>query len=104
MITLKRLENKVIIVTGGGNGLGKVYCTHLAEEGANIVIADMDFDGAKQVAEELNAIRENCALPLKVNVTSQEDTIDMAKKTVEYFGQIDVLVNNAGSYPHEDFS
>jgi NAD(P)-dependent dehydrogenase (short-subunit alcohol dehydrogenase family) len=99
-----RLENQVVIVTGGANGIGSVYCKYLAQEGARVVIADIDIDHAEVLAKELNEdAGEDRAMALKVDVTSESDTRDMALAVVQAFNKIDVLINNAGTYPHVNF-
>jgi len=92
-----RLENKVAIVTGGGRGLGKVYCLRMAEEGAKVVAADI-LD--REVEETVSEIKANggTAMAVKADVTSEADTQRMAEETVKEFGRIDILVNNAGYY------
>ena len=89
-----KLKDKVAIVTGGAHGLGKAYVMGYANEGAKVVIADIDFEAAKLVEETLTKSGKE-ALALRVDVSSVEDTIEMARKTVERFGRIDILVNNA---------
>lgn len=89
------LSGKAAIVTGGGGGCGRTYCLAFAEEGAKVVVADLDGEAAKRVAEEIRS-KGGEALGLKVDVTNWEDVTDMVDKTLEQFGQIDVLVNNAG--------
>lgn len=99
-----RLKNKVIIVTGGANGIGRIYCEHLCSEGARVVIADLDLESAAALAKSLNPRSgERRALPLRVDVTSESDTEEMARATLKAFKRIDVLVNNAGTYPHVEF-
>jgi 3-oxoacyl-[acyl-carrier protein] reductase len=92
-----RLDGKVAIVTGGGRGLGKVFCLSMAEEGAKVVVADILYQEAEQTAKEIKA-RDGSAISLKVDVTSEEDTLRMAEETVKQFGQIDILLNNAAMY------
>jgi 3-oxoacyl-[acyl-carrier protein] reductase len=92
-----RLDGKVAIVTGGGRGLGKVFCLSMAEEGAKVVVADILYQEAEQTAEEIQA-RDGSAISLKVDVTSEEDTLRMAEETVKQLGRIDILVNNAAMY------
>jgi len=91
------LENKVAIVTGGARGLGKAYCLKLAEEGARVVVADILQKEAEAAASEIRD-KGGKAIAVKADVTSEEDTIRMADKTVKEFGRIDILVNNAGFY------
>ena len=89
-----RLKDKVAIVTGGAWGIGKAYVKGFAREGAKVVIADIDLEAAKATAEEV--IKEGGeALAIKTNIAIEEDSIEMAKKTAERFGRIDILVNNA---------
>jgi len=90
-----RLENKVAIVTGGGRGLGKVYCLRLAEEGAKVVVADILEREAEATVSEIKA-KGGAAIALKADVTSEASTQRMAEETVKKFGRIDILVNNAG--------
>jgi NAD(P)-dependent dehydrogenase (short-subunit alcohol dehydrogenase family) len=98
-----RLENKVAIITGSARGMGRVFARRFAEEGAKLTVCDV-LDCAP-VAEEIEALGGE-VLALKVNVTSEEDTATMAKKTAERFGRIDILVNNAaiiGTIETKDF-
>ena len=89
-----RLKDKVVIVTGGAQGIGRAYSLGMAGEGAKLVLADINLDKAEATAKEIRA-KGREALPLKTDVSSVESTQEMAKKTVEGFGRIDVLVNNA---------
>ncbi len=99
-----KLINKTVIVTGGANGIGRVYAAHLCSLGARVVVADIDFENAEETAATLNeASRRPIAVAVRVDVTSPEDTARMSEVAVENFGTIDVLVNNAGSYPHVEF-
>ncbi len=91
------LDNKVAIVTGGANGLGKAYCLRMAQEGANVVVADIADKEAQAVVSEIKAAG-GTALAIKADVTSEEATKNMAEEAVKAFGRIDVLVNNAGFY------
>ena len=92
-----RLKDKVIIVTGGAMGIGRAYCVGLAKEGAKVVVADIQDAEAKKVAAEIQ--REGgTATNVAVDVTSPEKTRAMAETTLQHYGRIDVLVNNAGLY------
>jgi len=90
-----RLAGKVAIVTGGTRHIGAVYCRKLAAEGAAVIIADV-LDGDK-VVQEITAAGGR-AMALKVDVSKEEDTIQMAAETVKTFGRIDILVNNAAIF------
>ena len=99
-----RLENKVAIVTGSARGMGRVFALRLAREGAKVTICDV-LDCAP-VAKEIEAIGGE-VLALKTDVTSEKDTAEMAQKTVDRFGRIDILVNNAaiiGAIEVKDFA
>ena len=91
---MPRLTDQVAIVTGAAQGLGRAFCIKLAEEGAHIVVADINLDGATVTAREIG----NDALPLKVDVSKEADTVKMAEETLARWGRIDILVNNAGIY------
>ena len=88
----KRLEGRVAIITGGGHGIGRAYAHRLAEEGAKIVIAELDGAAGERVAAELGG------LAVQTDVSEEKSASEMARRTVERFGRIDVLVNNAAIF------
>lgn len=89
-----RLKDKVAIVTGGGTGIGKGICRSLAEAGARVVIAQPTLEKAENAANELRAEGFEI-LPLSVDIRSREAVQNLVSKTLEQWGQIDILVNNA---------
>jgi 3-oxoacyl-[acyl-carrier protein] reductase len=90
-----RLQDKVAIVTGGGQGIGRATALKFAKEGAKVVVADMNEETAKAVADEITS-GGGQALAITVNVT-QADSVDaMVNATMDWGGRIDALVNNAG--------
>lgn len=89
-----RLKGKVAIVTGGASGIGTEYCRGFANEGAKIVIADIDCETAK-VALDNYKKRGVEALAIRTDVSNPDSTQSMAAKVIERFGRIDILVNNA---------
>lgn len=93
---LERLKDKVAIVTGGANGIGRVFCIGLSREGAKIVVADVDDEAGRQIEREIADGGE--ALHLHVDVADRASTEAMARRTLEHFGRIDILVNNAAIY------
>jgi NAD(P)-dependent dehydrogenase (short-subunit alcohol dehydrogenase family) len=90
-----RVKNKVAIVTGGGNGIGHQTSLLLAKEGAKVLVADLIFEKASNVADEIKA-QGNEAVAIKVDVTSLKDTDKMIETAIDRFGQIDILANIAG--------
>lgn len=92
-----RLKDKVAIITGGSQGIGREYALRYAREGAKIVIADIREDQAQQVVEEIGKIGSK-ALALKVDVSKEADTKRLAATTHEHFGRIDILLNNAAIF------
>jgi 3-oxoacyl-[acyl-carrier protein] reductase len=81
-------------VTGGAYGIGRAFCLGMAAEGAKVVAADIDLKAARATVKEIEA-KGGEAIALKTDVSIEEDTLEMARKTVERFGKIDILVNNA---------
>lgn len=92
-----KLSGRVAIVTGAGHGIGKAYARRLAEEGASVVIAEIDGGAAQAVAEELNGQGLH-ALAVTTDVTRPDSVREMAKLAAETFGRIDILVNNAAIF------
>src|SRR5699024_12024154 len=92
---MKRLQDKVAIITGSGAGIGKEIATAFAQEGAKVVIADFDEDALTKTVSELKESNHE-ALGMKVNVAVEEDVAKMIDGTVAEFGRVDILVNNAG--------
>ena len=90
-----RLENKVAIITGSANGIGKAIATKYAAEGAKVVIADFNEDALNATVEAFKADGKE-AFGVKVNVAVEEDVQRMVEETVAHFGQVDILVNCAG--------
>jgi sorbitol-6-phosphate 2-dehydrogenase len=103
---MKPLLDKIAIVTGGGQGLGQAICYRLADEGAHVVVADINAETAEQTAAEVAARTDRRALAIQVNVTDEAQVAAMVDRTVAEFGRLDILVSNAGvlrSGPIEEF-
>ena len=92
-----RLEDRVIIVTGGAQGIGLAYCKGLAAAGAKVVVADVDRAGSEAAIGLLGESGAD-ALAVVGDVSNPEDTEEMARATVERFGRIDGLINNAAMF------
>jgi 3-oxoacyl-[acyl-carrier protein] reductase len=92
-----KLKDKVAIVTGGGQGIGRAYAQSLAEEGAKVVVADINYENAKNVVREISNLG-NHATAIEVNVSDENSTKNMAQMIMEQYGRIDILVNNAAIF------
>ncbi len=91
-----RLDGRSILVTGGGQGLGKAYVHALAEAGADVAIADINPDTADQVAGEVRESGRK-SLAIRADVTKREDVQRMVDAVVREWGKLDVAINNAGA-------
>src|SRR5712691_8534162 len=90
-----RLEGRVAFITGAGRGIGAATALRMAEEGARVALADVDAEGCKQVAAELERVGAE-GLVVPCNVTDSAMVQDAVDKTAARFGRLDILVNNAG--------
>jgi 3-oxoacyl-[acyl-carrier protein] reductase len=90
-----RFEDKTIVITGGGAGIGRRYAHRFASEGANVVIADLDPAAGARVVSELEDLG-HAAMSSPMDVTDDDAVVAMTESAVERFGGIDILVNNAG--------
>ncbi len=90
-----RLEKKVAVVTGAGRGIGKAVATRLAEEGARLVVSDIDLAYAESLAEKFKEMGRE-ALAFKADVSQWHQVAFMFQAVVRKFGGVDILVNNAG--------
>jgi NAD(P)-dependent dehydrogenase (short-subunit alcohol dehydrogenase family) len=94
---MPRLEDRVAIITGGAQGIGAAYARGFAAEGAKVVIADIA--PANALVEEITAAG-GVAIAVDTDVTDEDACANMAAKSIEAFGRIDVLVNNAALWVH----
>lgn len=102
---MKRLDNRVAIVTGGAQGLGEAIAHRLAVEGCRaVVVSDRNGEKAARVAEDLIEDYGIAAMGLTTDVTEETQVADMVNQTVERFGSLDVLVANAGVLKAHDIT
>lgn len=91
-----RLKDKTAIITGGANGIGRETAFLFVKEGAKVCIADFDEASGKAVEEELNKLSEGSAMFVQVNVADAESVERMIAAALERWGDLDILINNAG--------
>ncbi|WP_436345085.1 SDR family NAD(P)-dependent oxidoreductase [Natronorubrum sp. FCH18a] len=90
------LQNRTAVVTGGAGRIGSADCRLLANEGANVVVLDVDADGASEVADEIEETADaGDAMALECDLTDADDVRDSMAAVRDEFGGVDVLVNNA---------
>jgi NAD(P)-dependent dehydrogenase (short-subunit alcohol dehydrogenase family) len=89
-----RLKGKVAIITGGTKGIGKATVELFIQEGAHVIIGDLDDNGA-ELANQLSTPDTQCVF-IKTNVTQEEDVKQLVDRTVEQFGKLDIMFANAG--------
>jgi len=94
-----RLEGKVAVVTGGASGFGRAIAERYVREGAKVVVADLNGDGAETVARAVS----NSAVAIAADVTERSNVDAMVAQAIDTFGGLDILVNNAG-YTHDNQS
>jgi 3-oxoacyl-[acyl-carrier protein] reductase len=87
-----RLQDRVAIVTGGGHGIGRAYAKRLAEEGAKVLVAELDGPAGERVAAEVGGVA------VRTDVADENSAKEMARRAVERFGRIDILINNAAIF------
>jgi len=92
---MKRLENKVALITGAGSGMGKAQAILFAREGAKIIAADINMDGLKKTVEEIEK-NGGKAFAVEIDVSKKDSVDEGVRKGLEEYGKIDILSNTAG--------
>ncbi len=95
------IKNKVAIITGGAQGIGKAIAQLFCQEGAEGVLADIDHEQVKKSAKEIFKNTGRKCIPLKVDISKNADVEYMVSTAIAEFGKIDILVNNAGILLHK---
>lgn len=98
MFTEGRFRDRGVVVTGAGSGFGEATARRFASEGARVLVADINTEGAARVAEEITQ-SGGSAEPFSVDVSDETEVMQMIESARDSFGSVDVLVNNAG-YSH----
>ena len=95
MLRDNALDNKIVVVTGGGSGLGKAMTKYFMELGAKVAITSRDLEKLKNTASELEAATGGVCLPLQCDVRHYDEVEAMLQEVLKTFGRVDVLLNNA---------
>ncbi|MDC3418047.1 bifunctional aldolase/short-chain dehydrogenase [Aquibacillus salsiterrae] len=99
-------SRQIAFVTGGAGGIGSVTCIRLVRDGAHVVVADINLEGAQELASEINErFGENRAIAVKMDVTSEAEVAEAIQQSILTYGGLDIIVNNAGlasSSPFEE--
>ncbi|MHB8919373.1 MAG: SDR family NAD(P)-dependent oxidoreductase [Desulfocucumaceae bacterium] len=90
-----RFKDKVTVITGAGSGIGRVMAGRFAREGSAVVIPDINYEAARETADMLKEMGAQ-ALALKADVSNSQDIRQFVKETIDAFGKINILINNAG--------
>jgi len=94
---MDRLNDKIAVVTGAAQGIGKAIAETLAQHGAHVVVADIKLEKAEATAQAIAASTGRRAIAVQGNVADSESAKAMIDRTIEAFGRIDILINNAGT-------
>lgn len=95
---MKRLENKVAIVTGGATGIGEAISKKFAAEGANVMVVGMKQDPVKDVIADIKKSK-GTAIGFSADISDADNAKEAIETAVKHFGKLDILINNAGVYP-----
>lgn len=89
-----KFDNKNVVITGAGSGIGRACALEFAKEGANIIVADVNIEGANETVEQITKLKRN-AIAVKADVSNPESVQNLVKETLEAYSSIHSLVNNA---------
>lgn len=92
---MMKIQGKTAVVTGAGRGIGRGIALRLAQDGANVVVSDINIENARKVAEEIKALGGR-TMAIQTDVTNEKEVNELVDKTVAEFGRLDIMVANAG--------
>ncbi|MEE8325148.1 MAG: SDR family NAD(P)-dependent oxidoreductase [Candidatus Humimicrobiaceae bacterium] len=95
------LKDKIAIVTGGARGIGRAICHEYSKEGADIILGDIDIDKAKKTSKELEDLFNRKCIAVKLDISNRKNVEEVIGETINIFGKIDILVNNAAIFFEE---
>ena len=91
------LKDKIALITGGSQGIGKAIAKKLASEGANIVICSRNLDNLQESASEIQSLTKRIVMPIQCDTRKTDSIKNLVNQTFEKFGRIDILINNAAA-------
>ena len=97
-----KFKNKVVIVTGGASGIGFALCSELSKRGAKVILADIDSEGGVKGAETINK-NAGLVIPVCVDATKETEITNLIRSTINEYGKLDYVFNNAGLGGDMDF-
>ena len=98
------LEDRIALITGGGQGLGQAISLRLAQEGAHVVVADLNEQTARATAGEIAATTDRKSIDLRVDVADEAQVEKMVQRAAQEFGRLDIVVSNAGILISEEIA
>ncbi|MEI6970420.1 MAG: sorbitol-6-phosphate dehydrogenase [bacterium] len=101
---MENLKDRTAIVTGGAQGLGAAICGRLAAEGCNVIVADLNEPAVVQTASKVSQETGKRCIPVKVDVTAEDQVENMVNTSIREFGRLDIVVSNAGVLIAEDIA
>lgn len=102
LILMRKLQDKIAIITGGAGGIGKGMAIAFVKEGAKVAIVDLDEEAGKETIEELQQYQPD-SIFIQANLTAHEKLEGIVKQVVDHFGKLDILVNNAHASTRKPF-
>jgi len=93
-----RLDNKKVIVTGGADGIGKAICNVFADEGAKVIVADINQNLGKETVDQINQNNPNASKYIQTDISSESSIQALMEQSLNFLGGLDIVVNNAVAF------
>ena len=93
-----RLDNKKVIVTGGADGIGKAICKVFADEGAKVIVADINTNFGKETVDQINQNNLGASKYIQTDISSENSIQTLMEQSLNFLGGLDIVVNNAVAF------